>query len=284
VGVFKGLILKGIAIPYAASIVRFLDENISQHEILSNGDLSLVMSDGCRFVVPPRSPPADHFFSPRISIRWRETVARYPSILQLHEIAVLAVYTGTRSISREDVVFDCGANLGIFSVYASRRATGGMIFAFEPDPETLGYLRQNLELNACRNVTIVPAAFGRASGKLPLYMNDGTASMSTVLQNVKVSDESVMVDVYAADDFVRERGLARVDFVKMDIEAAEIDFMMGGDRLLAERPFLSIAAYHLFLGVPTVRILKPYLQSRGYKCRIRSPYFMGYYLHCEATH
>lgn len=57
--------------------------------------------------------------------------------------------------------FDAGANIGIYSVLASRLAAGtGRIVAIEMIPETAAILREHLAMNQCHNVTVIEMDLG----------------------------------------------------------------------------------------------------------------------------
>ncbi|WP_393972243.1 FkbM family methyltransferase [Oxyplasma meridianum] len=58
-----------------------------------------------------------------------------------------------KNISNEDIVVNAGANIGIFTVLASSLAK--QVIAFEPDIANLRILRENLELNKIKNVTVI---------------------------------------------------------------------------------------------------------------------------------
>src|SRR5579885_1432959 len=60
------------------------------------------------------------------------------------------------NITKGDIVLDAGANVGIFSILASRKAH--KVIAIEPDPENYGYLLKNIEANHAENIIPVNIA------------------------------------------------------------------------------------------------------------------------------
>src|SRR5258707_6646816 len=69
------------------------------------------------------------------------------------------------SIQPGMVVFDLGANVGFYTLVAAvRTGERGRVYAFEPVPRNLGFLRRHLGHNRVRNVEIVEAAVSNASG------------------------------------------------------------------------------------------------------------------------
>ena len=70
---------------------------------------------------------------------------------------------GTYCDSPGGIVVDIGACVGAYTVYAAKSAD--RVFGFEPDPENVYLLRQNLERNACRNAKVFELAVAGESGK-----------------------------------------------------------------------------------------------------------------------
>src|SRR5437764_415668 len=53
-----------------------------------------------------------------------------------------------------DTVFDIGANVGFFTLLASKLVEGGHVYAFEPLPRNLYYLERHIRLNDVTNVSV----------------------------------------------------------------------------------------------------------------------------------
>ena len=58
-----------------------------------------------------------------------------------------------RSLPKDSLFLDIGANLGIFSLLASRHLSNGRVLSFEPNPRVFDDFRQNIRLNQCENIT-----------------------------------------------------------------------------------------------------------------------------------
>ncbi len=139
-----------------------------------------------------------------------------------------------------DVVIDCGANIGFFSALASVRQCTA--YAFEPMEHIRVYLNQTAQW--MRNIHVAPYAVSDREQTLRFFADTGASGGSH-----QSSDESAaLVDVHAIDldTFVARNGIARVDFIKADIEGAERDMLRGATRILREfAPKLAICTYHL---------------------------------------
>lgn len=131
-------------------------------------------------------------------------------------------------VSDGDTFFDIGANIGWYSINiaASRRAT--KVYCFEPIPKTYKSLSVNLELNGVRNVIAHNFGFSSQAGVFPFYYypeGSGNASSANVTGRSDV--ECVQCRVRTLDDYTTETG-AHVDFIKCDVEGAELLVFQGG--------------------------------------------------------
>ena len=85
-----------------------------------------------------------------------------------------------------DVFVDVGANIGYFSLLASKLVgQTGRVVAIEPSPRTFELLRRNLDLNAARNVRPVNVAVSDREEELQLFLPPGSDSLrTTVVQSL----------------------------------------------------------------------------------------------------
>jgi len=74
------------------------------------------------------------------------------------------------AVKEGSTVFDIGANAGFYTVLASALVgANGRVFAFEPVPSNLHYLREHLRLNAIKNVSVIEAAVSDRTGVAYFY-------------------------------------------------------------------------------------------------------------------
>jgi len=139
-----------------------------------------------------------------------------------------------RSITAGSVCIDVGASFGWYSVLLSRLCgTAGHVHAFEPVPDTYDLLRRNLELNDCANVVANAVALDGSPAHKTLYIPDIGVSGSFALHPFDRSYRSLSVETQTLDDYVATHGLERLDFVKADIEGAELGLLQGAKRALS---------------------------------------------------
>jgi len=136
-----------------------------------------------------------------------------------------------------DVVLDVGAFLGDSAVAFSRLVgDGGRVCSIEALRPQFEALRENLARFDCRNVTAHFNAAWNKNEDLCISANRGSSC---------IGGADNPVPGIRLDDFVREQGLERVDFIKMDIEGAEQQAIEGAAETIRRfRPKLALSAYH----------------------------------------
>ena len=145
----------------------------------------------------------------------------------------------TRSVQPGMVCIDAGANIGYYSILlAELTGTTGKVIAAEPMPATRRYLERNVSINGFTDIVeITNAALGAEPGEVTLYMPPGEPKNALICAVAPHPDwESATVPRMAIDDL----GLRRVDFVKIDVEGAEIDVWRGMQATIAANPQIQI--------------------------------------------
>ncbi|UTD26532.1 FkbM family methyltransferase [Bradyrhizobium sp. WD16] len=136
--------------------------------------------------------------------------------IQTHAAGLDALAKFVReNLAPDALIADIGANIGLTAIIFARLVPRGRVFAFEPSPETAAFLRQNIELNGLRNVTVVEAALGDAKGTVRFNHAEVFSAGSRV-----VSEGGIEVPALSLDDFCVQNGV-RFDFLKIDTEGYE---------------------------------------------------------------
>lgn len=138
-------------------------------------------------------------------------------------------------------VVDAGAHIGYYSLLCGRRVgSEGVVHAFEPCPPTYTRLLRNLELNGAANVRPHPLALADRPGRAAMVQAADSNTGWSYLQPGEAAPGAT-VEVSTLDLFVREQDLARLDFLKVDVEGSEWRFLAGAEQALARfRPRLMI--------------------------------------------
>jgi FkbM family methyltransferase len=169
-------------------------------------------------------------------------------------------------VKKGDVVVDVGAHIGLFTRSVAKRAN--MVVAIECEPNNLKQLRRNLRNFS--NVLVVGKALWNDKGRLPLYLSYSSEGHS-LIRDVRVcgveyaTDRGIMVDADTLDNVLSGLGISKVDFVKMDIEGAEIEALEGASEALKKTSKIVVASYHERGGVKTTHEVVRKLTDNGFK-------------------
>ena len=174
-----------------------------------------------------------------IAVRYRERIGLSMLLYGSFEAAETELL---RSLARPGTTaIDAGANVGLITVpLALAVGRTGHVLAFEPAPETVARLRENLRRNGLENVTVVEAALGAERGAATLVLGEDSAYNSTALTSPAGGRE---VRVERLDDVWEEAGRPDVSVLKVDVEGAELDVLAGAAELVrSSRPAVLVEA------------------------------------------
>ena len=196
-------------------------------------------------------------------------------------------YLRKYKIKPGDIIVDGGASVGLFTIYASKIiGNKGKILAFEPDFEYYGKLKRNLELNYINNVILINKGLWNKKDILEFYnTHRGDSSFVFDKESYIIDSKSLhnklditKVEVTTLDHELEKNGLKKVDFIKMDIEGAEMNALYGAKKILKSYPVnLAIASYHIVDGKKTCFALKEILEEMGYMADIEYPVHLTTY-------
>ncbi len=148
-----------------------------------------------------------------------------------------------------DVVLDCGACYGGTSLqFADAVGPQGTVVAYEFLPENIRIFEENVRINPelGARVKLMKRPVWTDSGVHMSIEGSGPATQVHIAKGDDASrQEGRSFESISIDDTVRELNLPRVDFIKMDIEGAEMMALRGAKRSIVKyRPNLAICVYH----------------------------------------
>lgn len=129
-------------------------------------------------------------------------------------------------LKAKDLVLDIGAHIGMFSVFASKFATEGKIYAFEPMPENFQMLQDNIELNKITSIIPINKAVSDKKDEKELYLSQKyNSEHSFVLYENKT--KKLNVKTTSLKDIMIDYSIPKIDFLKMDCEGAEYEILFN---------------------------------------------------------
>ncbi len=162
-------------------------------------------------------------------------------------------------ISEGDVFVDVGAHVGKYTIPASRNAA--RVIAIEADPDNYHRLVRNIELNNALNVDAVNKAAWHREETLKFHLGDssGHGSLKKGLTDRRYAD-TIQVQAEATDAILRSLDAPRVDWVKIDVEGAELEALRGLEETLETHSARMVVE----LMKPNVAKALAYMKSMGY--------------------
>jgi FkbM family methyltransferase len=142
------------------------------------------------------------------------------------------------------VVYDIGANVGLFSArFARWIGMEGWLYAIEPNPMCVYFLRANLEHARVRNFTILPVAVSDRRSDCGFSINYGSSLIGVGGDSAVAGKpgHQIRVEGERLDSLIATFNLSKPDFIKLDVEGAEASAVAGMVRTLEKsRPSFMI--------------------------------------------
>ncbi|MFP5213640.1 MAG: FkbM family methyltransferase [Acidobacteriota bacterium] len=148
-----------------------------------------------------------------------------------------------------DLVVSAGGDIGHeIPEFLEKTGASGRIIIFEPSQSSLEFL--NARFSQDPRIRISNNALHSSSSEIDFFEScDDPGVSSMVSQRQTPNCKQYKVRSISLDDYVDRNNLDRVDFIKMDIEGAEFDALLGAKKTLERfKPMLAICVYHRNLG------------------------------------
>ena len=136
-------------------------------------------------------------------------------------------------LTKDDVIFDVGANIGTIANWFAERCKE--VHAFEPYPENIETIREQNNLRRTENMILQPLALGKEKSVMQLHVKGfhghhslGDAANSPTIKKLEVQVSSI-------DSYCSENKIQKIDFLKIDVEGFEEDVLLGASELLATK-------------------------------------------------
>jgi FkbM family methyltransferase len=184
---------------------------------------------------------------------------RYDSSINFHAILGLwdtetfrllnRVFVTSGLLAEDSVVVDVGGNIGYYTMWLCNVAAGrGFVYSFEPSPDAVRFLRDNLNLNKITNAEVIESACGNHVGVTEFFLSSHHHCSSIHAKwagGEQGNARSTIVAVTTLDAFFAPQTNRRAPaFIKVDIEGGGTDALPGCRQLFREaRPFVLIESH-----------------------------------------
>lgn len=130
-------------------------------------------------------------------------------------------------------IIDVGAHVGYYTLLAARLAgNAGLVYAFEPEPQNHELLVQNVDLNGYTNVIPISKVVSNEPGTATLFLTSFDSGRHSTYQSNIRDTESIQVPSTTIDQFFESIESPQIDLIKIDVEGAELDVLLGMEQLL----------------------------------------------------
>ena len=208
------------------------------------------------------------YYNPPYQVKDQNYLLQGISQVLAESFVLPLIFNQQVQIKPGDIVIDLGGSIGTTALIFSKLVgPTGKVYVFEPVMHSV--ITQNLKANGITNVEVIGAAVSDKSGELDIEVSDFCLD-SSITKREYTKDyysQSIRVPVISLDDFIAEKKINKIDFIKMDIEGAEELALNGFQKNIDKfKPKWSISSYHIdFENEPQHPKLMQILKKHNYQ-------------------
>ena len=165
------------------------------------------------------------------------------------------------------LIIDGGANVGDYSVMANQIMPDCTIYAFEPVEATFQHLLSNIK--GLKNVVPIKKGLFKENCELSinLFASNEHSSIYDIEGLPQSSNQKQTIALVRGDDFMRNQNIASVDFLKLDVEGAEYDALLGFETAIKNGAIKAVQFEYGYINISTKKLLIDYytfFEANGY--------------------
>lgn len=174
-----------------------------------------------------------------------------------HDIYSNGEMTVLKKISKinPSVIIDGGANVGDYSLMVSKIIPKCRIYAFEPVKSTFHKLTENVREYSWIHPMMSGLFKENCSMEINLFKADEHSSLYDIQGLPEKSNLKETIKLIRGDDFFEEKNIESVDFLKLDIEGAEYDALLGFEKSIKSGKVKAIQFEYGYINITTKKLL-----------------------------
>lgn len=174
------------------------------------------------------------------------------------------------SIEKGDIVVEVGANVGEFTLMASRNAA--RVYSFEPDPNCFFCLKENTR--KMEHVEVMQKAASDRNSNQVFYVSSEDADSSLIPP--KVFTEKIKIETIRLDSWMTAKELSKINFLKIEAEGAEMEVLEGLGVKIKNVKKISVDGGPERYGEPTSEDVDQFLRLHGFQTQVTGYHVYGW--------
>lgn len=188
----------------------------------------------------------------------------------LNEIWLNNFYTPQKfEINENDIIFDLGSHIGFFSVFAAISAKKGIVYSFEPSPDSFKLLEKNISLNNIKNIKLINKAVACKSGIREFILSDNASGNHFASFGGNQENKKITVPTINLEEFIKSNNISVIDFLKMDCEEAEYEIIFNCSPEIFKIIKKISMEYHNIDSSQNATQLKKFLETMGFEVSVK---------------
>jgi FkbM family methyltransferase len=181
-------------------------------------------------------------------------------------------------IEEGDVVFDVGANVGVFSLFAAT-VKDTKVFSFEPHPTNFKVLSENIKINKLVNITPFQVGLAKQNEFRDLIIGEIPGGHKVANGNETEKHKNILtIETRKIESIMLDEDIEKIDFLKLDCEGAEGEILSSISSDLYKKINKIVIEFHDNHSVLDHKEIIKLLEGENFKTNIKwdEKSFFGY--------